>query len=86
MEVKAEQFSTVGVEVRRDLGGRGWGRSARGDYGCQGNSNLPQAWTLPTTLHGFLVLSFSNRKNLSNVAAVFLLGRELNLALTRCYR
>lgn len=58
MEVRAEQFSTGGVEVRMGLGVEG-GTRVR-DYGCQGNSNLPQAWTLPTILPDFLVSVIPN--------------------------
>lgn len=31
VEVRAEQFSTVGVEMQRGYGGQGWGRSVKGD-------------------------------------------------------
>lgn len=50
---KSEQNNLAQWELRcRGARGRGWGRCESGDHCCQGNSNLPQAWTVPTILHG----------------------------------
>lgn len=84
VEVRAEQFSTVGVEVRRGLGGRGRGRSASIDYSRQGNSNTPQAWNIPTILHSSLVFVCPNRRHLLSVT--FDISILQGNTLTRCYK
>lgn len=64
VEVRAEQFSTVGVEVRREALGVEGGAEARVGITVVKETVIlpPQAWTVPTILHGSLLSISPNRR------------------------
>lgn len=63
VEVKAEQFSAVGVEVCRGMGGRGWGQTGIMVVKVTVNCSRPG----PTTLQDSLAFVIPSMKSLSGV-------------------
>lgn len=79
VEVRAEQFSTVGVEVRRGMGVEGGAGVQAGITVVKETVICPRPGQYPQSSTALLSVN-PNKKKIFQV----LLSREISVALTRC--